>query len=141
MSQPEVLLEDVSPSGNVCAVVEQSGDACHFYLFGEKDSSFGVRSCWVRNFGPAPERLSVEEMREGQAPLLPREFCVHPEGAPRFQSEDLQVIWAEEGDAAALLERGEILAVIPAWSGVEGFYGYARDCQGQSPLCWPLGTP
>jgi hypothetical protein len=48
-------------------------------------------------------------------------------------------VWFEEGDAVALLEGNEVLAAIPAWSGFEGFHGYARDCTAQSPIAWPLG--
>jgi hypothetical protein len=142
MSEPEIIVEEVSPNGYLCAVVEQTEGCCYFYLHAEeKDSGFGMKSCWVRNFRRAPEQLDVAAMREGESPLLPRAHCRHPEGAPRFAPGELEVIWAEEGDAAALSQRGEILAVIPSWGGMSGFYGYARDCIGESELCWALGTP
>lgn len=141
MLNPELLLQEISPNGNLMAFVEQTEHCCHFYLQGEKDSSFGLKSCWVRNFTAAPEQLDVNAMRNGVAPMLPQSFCLHPDGAPRFNSQDLALIWAEEGDAAALTHGGEIIAIIPSWSGMNGFHGYARDCSGESPLCWELGTP
>jgi len=46
-----------------------------------------------------------------------------------------------EGDGVALLEDEGFLAVIPPWSGEDEFPGYARDCVGQSPVCWELEDP
>src|SRR5262245_29618764 len=135
----DVLLEEVSPLSNVQAIVEQDGRTIYFYLWGGPESAFGVRSCWVRNLEAAPASLDVHSMREqGTPPLLPRQNCTHPDGAPMLSAGDLRVVWFEEGDAAALLSRTEVLAVIPSWSGEKGFAGYARDCVGESPVCWEL---
>lgn len=141
MSQPEILIEEVSPNGNVFAIVEQTESCCYFYLHGHESTSFGVKSCWVRNFNAAPEQLDVSSMRSGESPMLPRSHCRHPNGASKFGKSELNVIWAEEGDAAALTHNEELVAVIPSWSGTKGFHGYARDCISESPLCWELGTP
>jgi hypothetical protein len=51
---------------------------------------------------------------------------------------DLEIIWLEEGDGAALPEKGEIIAVIPCWSGMGGFFGYARDAKGEGNFVWEL---
>jgi hypothetical protein len=120
--------------------VEQDDRVVYFYLHGVPDTGFSVKSCWVRNSVTAPQTLEAEHMREGIPPLLPQQYCGHPEGAPPLKEEDLQVVWFEEGDAAALMLQSDVLAVIPAWSGTDGFHGYARDCTGESPLCWPLPT-
>lgn len=141
MSEPEILLDEVSPNGRISGMVEQTERCCYFYLHGDQASSFGVRSCWVRNFKPAPDELEVDAMRTGEPPMLPRTHCQHPNGAPRFKMGELAIIWAEEGDAAALTNHGEIIAEIPSWSGTNGFHGFARDCLGNSSLCWELGTP
>jgi hypothetical protein len=141
MSKSECLLEDWSPNGNVFALVEQDEATCYFYLHDNQRADFGVKSCWVRNLGPAPDTLNVSAMRDGVQPALPARFCRHREGTAPLRSENLSVIWAEEGDAAALRENREILAIIPCWSGRNGFHGYARDCNGESPLCWELGSP
>jgi hypothetical protein len=134
-----VLTESTSPNGNVHALVEQYDDCCYLYLHSAPETELPLRSCWVRNLVPAPQVLDVARMRAGNAPMLPAGACAHPQGAARLRRDDLEIIWLEEGDAAALLERGEILAIVPVWAGVEGFEGYARDCTAQGPLCWPLG--
>ena|SRR5438105_9496349 len=140
-NQAECLLEDCSPNGNIFAVVEQNADTCYFYLNGDKSTNFGLKSCWVRNIRAAPDTLDVAAMRDGIPPMLPRNSCRHPKGAEPLKPSGLSVVWAEEGDAAALRDNGENIAVIPSWSGHNGFHGYARDCIGESPLCWELGTP
>src|SRR5437899_12961113 len=117
MGKGKTLLEEVSPHGNVQAIVEQDDRVVHFYLWGGPDSSFGMRSCWVRNLKPAPAELKVAQMREGAAPMLPRPRCKHPEGAPPLSAKELAVVWFEEGDAAALLAGSIILALIPSWRG------------------------
>lgn len=136
----ETILEEVCPNGNVQAVVEQDDSVAFFYLHGDPNTEFGVRSCWVRNLKPAPLELDAQGMKGGIAPMLPRDQCSHPMGARRLNRKDIRIVWLEEGNAAALLEGNAVIAVIPAWSGTGGFEGYARDCTAVNPLCWPL-TP
>lgn len=138
MTGEECVLEELSPNGSVEAYVEQDDRVAYFYLRGAPESEFGVKSCWVRNLDIAPPELDVEGMRRGIAPMLPREFCRHPSGANRLVKTALRIVWFEEGDAAALLEGDEVLAIIPGWSGMGGFSGYARDCIGQTPFSWAL---
>ncbi len=135
-----ILLEEVSPNGNVTAVVEEDGRSAYFYLnFHDAEPGPGrVKACWVRNLATAPAELDVDAMRDGNPPMLPAPPCRHPEGLPPPSPGDLTVVWFEEGDAAALLEGAEILAVLPSWAGLGNFPGYARDCIAENPLCWPL---
>jgi hypothetical protein len=137
---PETLIEEVSPNGNIQAFVEQDDRVAHFYLWGGPESEFGTRSCWVRNLRPAYEdqTQTVMDMRAGMPPMLDKCSCMHPEGAEPLVAERLRIVWFEEGDAASLLEDGEVLAVIPSWSGYKEFSGYARDCVRTTPICWPL---
>jgi hypothetical protein len=138
MQKAEVLLEDVSPNGNIQAIVEQDDRVVYFYLVPAQDTGLDMKSCWVRNLQPGPDELDAASMQAGIAPLLPKRSCRHPVGAPPCQADTLRVIWFEEGDAAALLEESELLAVIPGWSGPD-FHAYARDCIDRTELCWPLG--
>jgi hypothetical protein len=138
MQKAEVLLEDISPNGSMQAIVEQDDRVVYFYLVPSPDTGLARRSCWVRNLQPGPEELDTAAMQAEQAPLLPRRSCRHPVGAAPCEAETLRVIWFEEGDAAALLEESELLAVIPGWSGKD-FHGFARDCIDRTELCWPLG--
>jgi len=142
MSEPRILKEEVGPNGNIRALVEDDGRSVHLYLEGtSEDHPFGVRSCWVRNLRAAPTLIEAERMQAGLAPMLPARNCVDPEAGRPLRAEDLEFLWFESGDGVALLEKGDVLAVIPPWSGKAGFAGYARDCALSSPLCDPLGSP
>jgi len=136
-----LLISDISPNGNLEAFVEQDARVAYFYLRHMEDVDYVVRSCWLRNLVKAPKTLEFEKMQEGIPPLLPEQYSLHPSGAPPLNSNSLRIVWFEEGDAVAVLDSDELLGVIPGWSGTKGFHGYARDCNGESPLAWALGTP
>lgn len=138
MPEPEILIEDSSPNGNGVAVVEQDDRVACFYLMAEINGERRVRTCWVRNLKPAPEQFDVQSMREGLPPMMTQDRCKHPGGASPLDSGRLKIVWAEEGDAAALYEAGELLAVIPSWGGTQKFDGFARDCIGDGLLAWEL---
>ena len=136
--KPEVLLEEPSPSCPITAVIEQDNRVAYFYLWGPENSSFGVKSCWIRNLKPAPNKMEEKLMEKGIPPMLPKAFCKFPEGQERLDKNDLTIVWTEEGDAAALLVKNEIVAIIPIWSGHNGFFGYAKDCQGEGSFAWEI---
>ncbi len=134
----EVLLEVVGPNGNIQAIVESDDQVCYFYMFGAPETDFGVRSVWVRNHCVAPDQLDTESMKAGRPPRNPAQFCRHPEGLPPLDSEQLQVVWLPEGNGAALREGELTLAIIPPWSGTNGFHGYSREAVGEGPVAWEL---
>lgn len=133
----EVIFQATSPDASVEAFVEQDDRVAYLYLRSERPW-FGLKACWLRNHVPGPAALDSQEWSVGKAPRLPRLACRHPQGAAKLVPEDLDLVWFDTGDGAALYERGELLAVIPPWSGTEGFHGYARDCRDETEICWPL---
>ncbi|WP_125718208.1 suppressor of fused domain protein [Flavobacterium ustbae] len=139
IEKPKVLLEVRSPNCPITAVVEQDNRTAYFYLFGDHED-FGIKSCWIRNLTAAPEEIETKLMEKGVPPMLIKEFCKFPEGQSPLREQNLEVVWLEEGDGAALLENGEILAIIPSWGGNDGFLGYARDCKGEGHFAWELST-
>jgi hypothetical protein len=134
----EVLIEEQSPSCPITAIVEQDNRVAYFYLWGPENSNFGVKSCWIRNLNQAPNELEEKLMKKGIPPMLPKKFCKFPEGQEKLNKNDLKIIWTEEGDSAALLVKNEIVSIIPSWGGQNGFYGYAKNCQGQGNFAWEL---
>lgn len=71
----------------------------------------------------------------------PKSFAYTLTAKEALDPDRLRLVWFPEGDGVALLEGDEMLAAIPAWGGVNGFSGYARDCIGQSSLGWKLDDP
>jgi hypothetical protein len=136
IDQVETLLFERSPFDNLDAIVEQDGRVVYLYLSGSEE--FGVRACWVRNLIEGPLALRQAELQQGLPPVLPRIHCHTNQPGPVPKAEDLRVVWFTEGNGLALLEGEELLAVIPPWSGLGGFYGYARDCTSENEICWPM---
>ena len=147
--QTENLLFETSPFGTLDGIVEHDGRVVYFYLNERPDDSgqpgrFGTRACWVRNLDRGPLVLSKANMEQGQAPMMPRNDCVDSELHRLPKPESLSIVWFEEGNGAALLEldrelgKQKTVAVIPPWSGVDGFFGYASNCAHESPLAWPM---
>jgi len=149
LDDPVVLLFQSSPYGTLDAIVQHDNKTVYFYLNqpvatdSTQRPAFGTRACWVRNLDIGPLVVNEAQMRQGISPMLPRNLCIHREGQPLPQSDNLRIVWFEEGNGAALIEllpnqEPVTLAVIPPWSGLEGFHGYAHECAVESPLCWPM---
>jgi hypothetical protein len=164
----QVLLYETSPFGNVDAIVQTDGKTVYFYLFPRgSEEYFAPKACWVRNLELGPYVINQDDFLAGRQVALPRTHARSIQLAPRPSPDDLRVIWFEEGNGAALFERvavptnnklrqaaedgllppgkafpdvpsDHLLAVIPPWSGRDGFHGYAADCAMDSPICWPL---
>ncbi len=145
--EPDAILFETSPFKNIDAIVQHDGRVVYFYLNGhtiDGENTFGTRAVWVRNLVEAPYVLDEDEARAGIAPMLPKTCCQSSKPEPMLDPDQLEIVWFEEGNGAALrLKRtdsgaAETLAVIPPWSGLEGFHGYATGCVAESPLCWPM---
>lgn len=144
-AEPEVLLFETSPYGNLDAIVQHDGRSVYLYLnqSPQQGQNFGTRACWVRNLTIGPFVINEDEMRSGIPPMLPRTDCAVREGQPLPNPDRLSIVWFEEGNGVALRETDDTgkqhtLAIIPAWSGLEGFHGYSSQCAVESPLCWPM---
>ena len=145
----ETILFETSPFGTLDGIVEHDGRVVYFYLNErardtEDESRFGTRACWVRNLERGPMVLSKADMADGKAPMLPRNDCVDSNLDRIPQPDSLEIVWFEEGNGAALVETDpetrtpKTIAVIPPWSGVDGFHGYASNCAHETPLAWPM---
>lgn len=139
MEKRNVLIESESPVCPVQAVVEQTEDTVYFYLFYPlKPEGETIKICWVCNRIPAPARINPDALRSGRAPMMPAEFVAHDKNGITPQADALEIVWFEEGESAALLENGMLLAVIPAWGGMKNFHGYAKYAAGTGPYAWEM---
>ena len=137
-AEPQVILFERSPYGNIDAIVEHDERTVYFYLASQ--NQFGMRSCWLGNLIQGPLVMSEADLQQGKPPLVPRIHCTHPTGRDIPQESDLEVVWFEEGNGAAILECGEVLGIIPPWSGTSDFHGYARDSIAETIVAWPIPT-
>jgi len=128
----ETILFETSPFGTLDGIVEHDGRVVYFYLNEREneagtESRFGTRACWVRNLERGPMVFNKADMAAGKSPLLPRNDCLDPTLLKLPESGELEIVWFEEGNGAALIETElenktrNTIAVIPPWSGVDGF--------------------
>ncbi|HXZ75186.1 MAG TPA: suppressor of fused domain protein, partial [Streptosporangiaceae bacterium] len=134
--QPGILLDSESPYGSRRVVVEYDGATTAAYLH---DADAIVGAAWVANHQQAPASTDLSRLDAGRAPLMPAGHTKHPGGRPPLDARGLRALWFEEGDGVAIIEGGQLLAVIPGWSDMSrGMPGYSRDVLGQSPFGWSL---
>ncbi|MFC9977207.1 suppressor of fused domain protein [Spirillospora sp. NPDC127200] len=132
-----VVRDSVSPYGSRRLVIETDGAVTAAYLKDARDTVVGA--VWAANHQAAPAEPDLDRMDAGLAPLMPASHVRTPEGRGPLAADDLEVVWFEEGDGAAVLERGEPLLVLPGWADVaRGVPGYSRDATGPGPFAFPL---
>jgi hypothetical protein len=134
--RPAILLDSESPYASRRLVVEYDGTTTAAYLH---DKTGPIAATWIANHQRAPQATDVARLSSGQAPEMPAAHTRHPDGRPLLEPHTLRALWLEEGDGVAVLERGELLAVLPGWSNMaKGLPGYSRDVIGQTPFGWSL---
>src|SRR5260370_10885272 len=128
--------ESGSPYGNRRLVVECDGATTAAYLH---DAGAVLGAAGIANHEPAPQSADLSRLNAGQAPLMPAAHTKHRKGRPPLDVRTLRALWFEEGDGVAVIEGGQLLAVIPGWSDMaRGMPGYSRDVIGQTPVGWSL---
>jgi hypothetical protein len=140
MKEPEIVIEETSPHGNLEAILKQDDRVAYLYLRALDREDLGIRSCWIRNLASAPESVDIDGMHSGIAPMMPAENCARPEGQDPLDASGLSLEWFPEGDGVAVIDDGEVLAVVPPWSFDGNFPGYARDAIGEGRFAWEMPT-
>lgn len=137
--ETEIIIEEWSPVCNIQAFVEKSDNAYYFYLWINPESEEPeLRSCWICNRVKATKTVDYQSMENGEAPCMPFDFVNHNISGIELDEDKLHIQWFEEGDAAALLDDDKIIAVIPEFSGYNGFHGYSIYAKGTGPFAWEL---
>jgi hypothetical protein len=137
--EPDVIIEDWSPVGNIQAFVEKTDKNYYLYLWINPESDKPeIRSCWICNRKKAPKSIEDAFAVEGEAPCMPAEFVAHDSNGIDLDESALHLQWFEEGDSVALLSGSNLLAVIPCFSGYDGFSGYSVYAKGTGPFAWEL---
>ncbi len=126
MNETRIIVEELNPHETFTASLEEDGRTIYLYLSPVKNSNIQPRAVWVRNILPAPIEPDRQAMQNGQAPLLIRSACDHPEGGETIDPSQADLVWFQEGSGLSLMVDGKPEAVIPPWSGKDNIYGYAR---------------
>jgi hypothetical protein len=143
-SRPRPILQELSPWGDLWAVLEQDERCAWLYLRRARPRRDGggpggiVRAVWVRNLAPAAAGLAEIEARSPRAPMLPAAACAYASGAPPLDPAALRLVWTPSGLGVTLRDSGCVLAQLPDSSADSSQPGYARDCLRGTPLAAPL---
>ena len=134
--QPGTLLESESPYASRRVSVESDGSVTAAYLY---EGAQVLAATWIANHLQAPHSIDLTRLEAGQAPAMPAGHTQHPQGTPPLDGRSLRALWFEEGDGVAIVDGGQLLAVIPGWCDMSrGMPGYSRDVLGQTPFGWSL---
>ena len=136
----ETLLWAEYPDGRYGAVVQSDGRAVYFAvqaLFEGAAEERVIRWTWVRNLCPAPLMSRPPEDGESGLPLVPDSYSKSPKGLSNLDLEKTKILWFEQGIGAALVEKGQVLAIIPPQPN-GGVAGYAADCRMACNVALPL---
>lgn len=135
--EEKTLLDEDSPIGSLTARVVEVANTVYFYL--HHGDSF--RCCWVCNTipveetGESDEKQLVASMIGGMPPTIPATHCRHAGNGMTLDEDELEVVWFEDMDRAALLYKDEIMVVMPPWEKPSKSMceGYSREYIG-TPL-------
>jgi hypothetical protein len=135
-AQPGTLLASESPYASRRVAVEFDGSTTAAYLY---EAQQVVAVTWIANHLAAPGAVDLSRLDAGKAPVMPADHTKHPAGRELFDARSLRALWFEEGDGVAVVDGGQLLAVIPGWCDMSrGMPGYSRDVIGQTPFGWSL---
>jgi|GEM_PF-3336915 len=122
------------------AVLEYSNDTVYLYSY-PHDENLDMKSLWVAN---TKKRLfskgSIKsDMDDGNPPYMPKEYCNGNAYIKDFKvKENWDLQWGLDQNSIAVLYKGNIVAIMPEWSGVNGFWGYSIGTLKETPIAWPL---
>jgi len=142
MSSPtaETLLWAQYPDGRYGAVVQSDGQAIYFAiqkLNNGEPTDTPSRWVWVRNLRPAPLMVADPALNPDRLPLVAEPYCLSPQGGPTLDLERTQIRWFEQGIGAMLIERDQLLAVLPPQPKLD-LPGFSADCRQACSVASPL---
>lgn len=135
----QIIYQETNPYSSMTAFLEDDGRTIYLYLQSQTNPEYPMKSVWVKNRITAPESRSAEDLQSGLAPLLCSGEITAAMDTTEINSNDVSFIWFEEGNGLALFVQEQLYAVIPPWSGIDRFHGYAKFAAQQAITAHPLG--
>ncbi|MEM7179319.1 MAG: suppressor of fused domain protein [Spirochaetota bacterium] len=134
-----IVYQETNPYSSMTAYLEDDGRTVYLYLQSQHNPEDSMKSVWVKNRIEAPKERLAEDLQSGLAPLLCADEITASMDTSAILAEELYFIWLEEGNGLALFVREELYALLPPWSGVKGFHGYAKYAKKETITAKPLG--
>jgi hypothetical protein len=122
------------------AVLEYDNDSIYLYNHPHYEN-LELKSLWVAN---TKKRLFDKsdiksDLDKGIQPYMPKKYCTDNAYINDFEErENWELQWGLDQNSIAVYFKGKIIAIMPEWSGVNGFYGYSLGISSETPLAWQL---
>ncbi len=135
-----ILAELINWHESRTAVLEHSNDSIYLYNHPHGESQ-PVKTLWVAN---TKKRLLsrstiMSDMQKSQQPYLPKEFCSEHAYIKDYKnSEDWELQWGLDQNSVCVFYKGDIVAIMPEWSGSNDFYGYSKGAKKENLVAWSL---
>lgn len=123
--------------GNKVAILEENNNSIYLYSY-SKDKN--VLALWVANSNRVESPKDIEiEMEEGLPPYMPNEQCNDNGYILDYENEDnWELQWGLDQNSIAVWYKGDIISIMPEWSGFKGVFGYSTGTDYETALAWPL---
>lgn len=135
-----VLLEVSNWQGSRTAILESENNCIYLYSY-PSEPDRPMKTLWVAN----TKRLFFKktdikkDMDAGLQPYMPIKNCTNSGVVTDFSDKGLwDIQWGLDQNSIALRYKGAIIAIIPEWSGHEGFWGYSSGTANETAISWPL---
>jgi len=123
------------------AILEYENDCIYLYSYPHNDKSLMAKSLWIAN---TKKRIFSktnikDDAKKGLQPYMPKKFCKNEGFIKDYKNnENWFLQWGLDQNSIAVYFKDKIIAILPEWSGLDGFYGYSLGCNETTPLAWPL---
>ena len=110
------------------AILEYENDAIYLYSYPSQEN-LEIKSLWVAN---TKKRLFSKsniksDFDKGIQPYMPKGSCNRDGYVSDYSNKDNWALqWGLDQNSIAVFYKDNIVAIMPEWSGVNGFWGYFR---------------
>lgn len=124
------------------AILEYENDSVYLYSHPQHEN-LDIKTLWVANtkkriFGKSDIKA---DFNRGIQPYLPKEYCLKSGYITDFKNkENWKLQWGLDQNSIAVYFKGAVIAILPEWSGFNGFHGYSAGTNRESVVAWPLNA-
>ena len=122
------------------AILEYENDSIYLYSH-PHDKNLELKSLWVANTKKRTfEKSNIKaDFDRGVQAYLPTKYCVESGYIRDFKNEkNWSLQWGLDQNSIAVYYKDRIIAILPEWSGTNGFWGYSLGTDKESVIAWPL---
>ena len=137
-----ILTELTNWNESRTAILDSSNECIYLYSNPHADN-LEMKTMWIANTvsKETSENSIKNDMQNGLQPYIPVKFCSEKGIISDYTNkEDWRLQWGLDQNSIAVFFKEELIAVLPEWSGYNGFSGYSAGVTCETPMAWPLSS-